>query len=444
VKDESEDKILNELFRRKLENAELTPSPSVGSRLMRKMAIREFIHFIPGKFNIWYTGIATVAVTAVVYFLLPGRAGNIKEEPEKETGKASMYIMPDTIKQVPVVKEAESAPATDSSETKRKSARDPGKPGKVKDISRGQVNDMNRVKGKISPSTVTISPRNGMAHDDGTRSGKLRELPATGKSFIAASGFEGCAPLTVILKNRLTDSDSCSWDLGNGNFSGRNETEWVYHEPGEYTVTLKVFRTGSLPVISTTSIVVHPKPSAGFEIQTGNPLAVDDETKYQNLSLNAVRYTWYFGDGCISELPDPSHAYMKDGKYIVSLVAISEHGCRDSVTVVNEFSGSGHYIEFPNAFIPNPDGPSGGIYSNRSDESSQVFHPVSSGISEFQMRIYSKRGLLLFESNDINIGWDGYYKGQLSEPGVYVWKARGYFTNGKPFSRMGDLTLIKN
>jgi hypothetical protein len=110
----------------------------------------------------------------------------------------------------------------------------------------------------------------------------------------------------------------------------------------------------------------------------------------------------------------------------------------------NAFAGSGCFINFPNAFIPGSDGPSGGFYSSKSDEASQIFHPVSSGVNEFQLKIFSKQGILIFETNDISIGWDGYHKGHLCEPGVYVWKVRGTFTNGEPFVKMGDITLLKN
>jgi hypothetical protein len=112
--------------------------------------------------------------------------------------------------------------------------------------------------------------------------------------------------------------------------------------------------------------------------------------------------------------------------------------------MMNAFSGSEYFIEFPNAFIPNPGGPSGGFYSSKSDEVAQVFHPTFSGVSDYQLKIFSKLGILIFESNDLNIGWDGYFKGQLSNHGVYVWKVRGNFRNGESFIKMGDVTLLKN
>ena len=157
-----------------------------------------------------------------------------------------------------------------------------------------------------------------------------------------------------------------------------------------------------------------------------------------------MKYLWSFGDGSTSEQFEPLHRYEKYGNYNVSLKVYSENGCSDSLMVLNAFSGSAYFIEFPNAFIPNTGGPSGGVYSSKSDESAQVFHPSFSGVSEYHLKIFSKLGVLIFETNDINIGWDGYFKGQLSNPGVYIWKVRGNFSNGEPFTKMGDVTLLRN
>jgi hypothetical protein len=126
------------------------------------------------------------------------------------------------------------------------------------------------------------------------------------------------------------------------------------------------------------------------------------------------------------------------------LIVWSDWGCSDSLTVVNAFSGSQFFLDFPNAFIPNPQGPTGGYYSSKSDEAAQVFHPSFSGVAEYQLKIFSKLGIPIFESYDVNLGWDGYNKGQLCDPGVYIWKVRGKFRNGEPFIKMGDVTLLQN
>jgi hypothetical protein len=189
-------------------------------------------------------------------------------------------------------------------------------------------------------------------------------------------------------------------------------------------------------------ITVHPKPTARFEIYRERTIIPDNEIRFINYSRDAVKYKWDFGDGNSSDLFEPVHRYSEFGNYNVSLVVSSEYGCTDSLSVINAFSGFGFFIDFPNAFIPNPEGSTGGLYSAKSDETAQVFHPSFSGVSEYHLKVFSKLGILIFESNDINIGWDGYFNGQLSKPGVYIWKVRGSFINGEPFIKMGDITLL--
>jgi hypothetical protein len=123
-------------------------------------------------------------------------------------------------------------------------------------------------------------------------------------------------------------------------------------------------------------------------------------------------------------------------------VAYSENGCADSLTINDVFTDRGSFIRFPNAFMPNTSGPSGGYYNQRTDMDNQVFHPVTSGIDAYNLKIYSKAGMLVFESSDTEIGWDGYYKGQICSPGVYVWKVRGTYRNGQQIVMAGDVILL--
>jgi hypothetical protein len=48
----------------------------------------------------------------------------------------------------------------------------------------------------------------------------------------------------------------------------------------------------------------------------------------------------------------------------------------------------------------------------------------------------------LFESTDINIGWNGYFKHKLAPFGVYVWECAGKYTDGREFYDYGNITLI--
>jgi len=70
------------------------------------------------------------------------------------------------------------------------------------------------------------------------------------------------------------------------------------------------------------------------------------------------------------------------------------------------------------------------------------FPPVKEQVSEYKLQIFNRAGVLIFQSNSINEGWDGYYKGRLVMQGVYVWYVEGKYANGEPFKKAGDITLL--
>ncbi len=103
---------------------------------------------------------------------------------------------------------------------------------------------------------------------------------------------------------------------------------------------------------------------------------------------------------------------------------------------------TGQFImEFPNAFTPNPQGSSDGRY-DMVDMNNDIFHPTWRGVVEFKMVIYNRRGYLLFETEDINIGWDGYYEKKLCPQGGYFYRAGGRFDNGQYFQNTGEVILL--
>jgi gliding motility-associated-like protein len=101
-------------------------------------------------------------------------------------------------------------------------------------------------------------------------------------------------------------------------------------------------------------------------------------------------------------------------------------------------------MEVPNAFTPNLSGPNGGMYDPLAFDN-QVFFPILSGVSteNYTLSIFNRWGELIFETHDVNQGWDGYYKGVLCQQDAYVWKVQGEYVNGRDFTRVGDVTLIR-
>lgn len=439
MNEELEDKKLSELFRQKLENAEIIPSPHVSHMLMRRVARREFFRFNPSRFNAWYAGGLAAAATALVLILSSGpgsddQPGSSVLPPAAPVSEKAADIAPGIV----------SAPETTEDEGavnniigSRQGNEKPAAAGK----SAAGRNERNR--SKVTAIEKTQPPETGVLVPDLEDRNKLQDLAGKTDNSIDASATEGCAPLTVLFNIIPQDYASCRWSFGDGGYSDQTNPEWIFDYEGEYEVGLRLYGRDGDQSFSSVIIKVHPSPVARFEITPENALIPGDEITFLNYSSGAEEYRWDFGDGTSSALFEPKHSYSRYGNYNVRLVAISGFGCSDSLTVQNAF-GSGYYVRYPNAFIPNPNGPTGGYYSNSSDEYAWVFHPAHSGVADYQMRIFTRRGIMVFESNDVNLGWDGYYKGQLVDPGVYIWKVRGTYINGEPFTLMGDVTLLKS
>ncbi len=147
------------------------------------------------------------------------------------------------------------------------------------------------------------------------------------------------------------------------------------------------------------------------------------------------------GPRASSQSPDPVHEFTGPGQWNVSLTVTDGHGCSDQaenmVTVTPVYD-----ITIPNVFTPNPNGSNGGSY-DPNDLSNDVFYPFIRFVKDFNMRIFNRWGELVFESDDIRVGWDGYYRGHISPQDVYVYQLWVRFTDNKEMQRTGDLTLLR-
>ena len=433
---------VRDLFRKSLEYAEIIPDATVKSVLMRRVARKEFMRFNPARINIYYLGgIIITGITASVLLF----SGSHNSAGQNKSSKPATLNKTDSIIyiEVPVVQPLRKEPVISNifhknSISSYKVSQNPEKT--QSEFSQADVKQQNA----IPPAEINSSlSKNDLFIEAIPDKKKLQNGYKPEEFLIEPHDSVGCAPLKVHFNNKSTSYDSCRWTFGDGGFSNEKNPEWIFDIEGEYKVILDVFRNGQKLASSSSLVTVYPKPQARFEIATENDVASNDEMHFLNYSINAVQFRWDFGDGSASEVYEPGHRYSKFGNYNVRLVAYSEFGCSDSTTLFNALSGSQYFINFPNAFIPNTQGPTGGFYSSKSDEAAQVFHPSYSGVSDYQLKIFSKLGIQIFESNDINIGWDGYNNGQLCEPGVYIWKVRVKFRNGEPFTKMSDVTLLK-
>lgn len=262
-----------------------------------------------------------------------------------------------------------------------------------------------------------------------------------------ADPTSGCAPLTVNFTNltKYGDADKYVWYFGEG--EGKSTTEhpsYTYYRPGTYSVRLEATNTSGITdmAVKRFLIEVYAVPHADFIIRPTKVKLPDDPIYTTNLSYEGDTYFWDFGDGATSTEYEPSHTYADTGRYSISLIAMTEHHCSDTVVYENLVEViDGNEIRIPNAFTPSLEGPNGGNRYN--DGRNDVFFPVTEGVIAYHMQIYNRWGELLFDTKDTGKGWDGYYKGKICPPDVYIYKIDFKFIDGREVMKFGDVALIR-
>ncbi|RMG25750.1 MAG: PKD domain-containing protein [Bacteroidetes bacterium] len=168
-------------------------------------------------------------------------------------------------------------------------------------------------------------------------------------------------------------------------------------------------------------VLFIPSQDSGFA-----PLTVE----FLNFTLNASRYEWNFGTGGppVTE-ESPKHVFPRAGQYQVSLTAWSPAGCVD--TAVWNIEVENVAIHIPSAFSPNGDGINDDFFIGQL------------GMDLIQIKIFSRWGILIYESQDPEFRWDGRYKGRMLPEGVYTYLLRAKGLNGQLYEKAGTITLFR-
>lgn len=165
--------------------------------------------------------------------------------------------------------------------------------------------------------------------------------------------------------------------------------------------------------------------SASDSIGT-SPLTID----FSNSSINANSYSWFFGDGQTSSETNPSHTYMESGQFTITLIAFNSFGCSDTTTQTIQTLALPE-IEIPNVFTPNGDG------------SNNLFIVNSTQIKNIKGTISNRWGQTMFNWNDKNTGWDGYYNDKQAPEGTYYYVIEVTLINNQTETYTGAFSLFR-
>jgi gliding motility-associated-like protein len=195
---------------------------------------------------------------------------------------------------------------------------------------------------------------------------------------------------------------------------------------GNYTVT--VFDSNNCPVNFPIQVNgLYPLLNISPDTTVG---ALQTVQLYAN---GATNYLWnpptnLSCDSCTN----PIWSGLLSQQYCV--IGTDNWGCKDTACVAITTFDDCTEVLMPSAFSPNNDGV---------DDLLKPIYPLPSCFVSVDLRIYDRWGILLFETTDLNQGWDGTFKNKPMPIETYVWylDVKNYF--GRKLAKKGDVTIVR-
>ncbi|MES1219597.1 MAG: PKD domain-containing protein, partial [Bacteroidota bacterium] len=125
-------------------------------------------------------------------------------------------------------------------------------------------------------------------------------------------------------------SGNLTWNFGNGSSSVTANPFVQYNTPGTYSISL-LADFGSCKDSAVKQIKILPKVTAAFTADKTASCKAPMTVQFTSLTVGATSYKWLFGDSTSSTLQNPSHTYLKNGAYTVTLIVTNSNGCSDTL-----------------------------------------------------------------------------------------------------------------
>jgi len=168
-------------------------------------------------------------------------------------------------------------------------------------------------------------------------------------------------------------------------------------------------------------------------IQYGDSITL---TPYISVPTGGLTITWTPTEGLSCEAcPNPVAQPVYQTTYVMSIS--DPNGCEisDDITI---FVTNERDIFVPTGFTPNADGNNDVFMVHGGDDIVRIRY----------MKVFDRWGELVFEGRDFPVndpafGWDGSYRGQTMNNGVFAWVLEVEYLDGEVFQRQGDVTLLR-
>lgn len=246
-----------------------------------------------------------------------------------------------------------------------------------------------------------------------------------------------CYPGTIqfSIKEIIDTTYRFIWRLSDGRSFAGFKVNAIFTSPEQLRLSLTLITPSGCVVDKTFDKILVPseKPSADFEIENTDLTLKNPVLKLVNNSKKADTYRWDFGDNTSSIALAPTHPYNRTGIFTVTLYAMKDNGCVDSLSK-NVILRANSDIYVPNIFTPNGDG-----------QNDEFIPNILAAYTEYKLNVFNRWGGLVFSGTDPAYGWDGNNPtGQMAPPGVYIYEILISIADQSSKLIKGSITLIRN
>lgn len=162
-------------------------------------------------------------------------------------------------------------------------------------------------------------------------------------------------------------------------------------------------------------------------------VAFNEQIQLQAKDVNnvgIVDYSWSPTNGLSnSRIQNPILTVGYTDNYTIT--GISKDGCYGTDNI------SLRIFSKPDIFVP-------GAFSPNNDGTNDIFKPIPIAIKEITVfAIFDRYGNKIFETHELNKGWDGTYNGSKQQSGTYVWYAEAISIFNEKILKKGTVVLLR-
>ena len=242
-------------------------------------------------------------------------------------------------------------------------------------------------------------------------------------------------PVNLLATNLLNDPLTYAWTPASSIISGANTPNPTVNPDSSTTYTVTAQNASGCIATDTVRVVASGFDPNNIIISADkDSLFAGEGTFLHVLPSSGFTYSWTPTDFLDNPSSDSPFVSPKSTTTYTALLTENSSNCVYSKTItiyLIEVNCDEPDVFIPNAFTPNKDG------------ENDILFVRGKNVKELELKIYDRWGEKVFETTQQISGWDGTYKGEVVEPGVFVYYLKVICIDDQEYFKKGNISVIR-